>query len=195
VRGPDPILPDQFKGNPPSVAPGFRYQDVGVMTVAQDPQFPMSTRFGTLSGYFSTGGNTYFDVIPTAHEFRDTLAITRGAHSMKFGAEFATSEAYRHEVYNADGASFDFGGTRLGNDFAEFLTGLPTNFQQYSTLRGDNLFKTFAAFFQDDWKIASNFTLNLGLRYEPYFGIHDGNNEIIAYRAGVQSTLLPDAPR
>jgi outer membrane receptor protein involved in Fe transport len=195
VRGPDPILPDQFKGNPPTVAPGFRYQNVGVMTVAQDPEFPMSTRLGNISGYFNTGGNTYFDVIPTAHEIRDTLAVTRGAHSLKFGGEFATSKAYRHEVFNADGASFDFGGTRLGNGFAEFLTGLPTNFQQYSTLRSDNLFKTFAAFIQDDWKIASNFTLNLGLRYEPYFGIHDGNDEIIAYRSGVQSALLPNAPR
>jgi len=194
VRGPDPILPEQFPGDPPDVAPGLRYQDFGVLTTAQDPQYPMSTRLGTISGYFGTGGNTYFDVVPTAHEFRETLAVTRGAHSMKIGVEFATSRANRHEVYNADGASFNFGGTRLGNGFAEWLTGLPTNFQQYSTLRSDNLFKTFAAFFQDDWKIAPNFTLNLGVRYEPYFGIHDGNNEIIAYRPGMQSKLLPNAP-
>jgi outer membrane receptor protein involved in Fe transport len=194
VRGPDPILPDQFKGNPPAVAPGLRYQYFGVQTVAQDARYPMSTRLGTLSGYFSTGGNTYFDVVPTAHEFRDTLSVTRGAHSLKFGFEFAMSEANRHEVYNADGASFDFGGTRAGNGFAEWLTGMPTNFQQYSTLRTDNIFKTFGAFVQDDWKIAPNLTLNLGLRYEPYFGIRDGNNEIIAYRPGMQSTLLPNAP-
>jgi outer membrane receptor protein involved in Fe transport len=194
VRGPDPILPDQFPGDPPNVAPGFRYQDVGVMTTPQDPQYPMSTRLGTISGYFSTNGNTYFDVVPTAHEIRDTLAVTKGGHSLKFGAEWATSEANRHEIYNADGASYDFGGTRAANGFAEFLMGLPTNFQQYSTLRSDNLFKTFAAFVQDDWKIAPNLTLNLGLRYEPYFGIRDGHNEIIGYRPGQQSTLLPNAP-
>jgi outer membrane receptor protein involved in Fe transport len=194
VRGPDPILPDQFPGKPPAIAPGLRYQDFGVMTTAQDPQFPMSTRLGTISGYFGTGGNTYFDVVPTAHEIRDTLAVTRGAHSLKFGFEFATSEANRNEVYNADGASFDFNGTRAGNGFAEWLLGRPSNFQQYSTLRSDNLFKTFGAFAQDDWKITSNFTLNIGLRYEPYFGIRDGHNEIIAYRPGMQSKLLPNAP-
>src|SRR3954451_18686876 len=144
VRSPDPILPDQFPGKPPAVAPGLRYQDFGVMTTPQDPSFPMSTRLGTLSGYFSTGGNTYFDVVPTAHEIRETLSVTRGAHSVKFGFEWAASEANRHEVFNADGASFDFGGTRAGNGFAEWLLGLPTNFQQYSTLRSDNLFKTFA---------------------------------------------------
>jgi outer membrane receptor protein involved in Fe transport len=194
VRSADPILPDQFPGQPPKIAAGLRYQDFGVMTTAQDPQYPMSTRLGSFSGYFGTGGNTYFDVVPTAHEIRDTLSVTHGAHSLKVGFEFAMSEANRHEVYNADGTSFDFGGTRAGNGWAEWLLGLPTNFQQYSTLRSDNIFKTFAGFVQDDWKLAPNFTLNLGLRYEPYFGIRDGHNEIIAYRPGMQSTLLPNAP-
>ncbi len=195
VRAADPILPAQFPGKPPAVAPGLRYQDFGVNTVAQNPQYPYSTRLGSFSGYFGTGGNTYFDVVPTAHEIRDTATVTRGAHLVKFGFEFALSEANRHEVYNADGASFDFNGSRAGNGFAEWLLGLPTSFQQYSTLRTDNQFKTFGAFAQDDWKIRPNLTLNLGIRYEPYFGIHDGHNEIVAYRPGQQSTLYPNAPR
>ena len=195
VRAADPILPDQFPGTPPSVAPGLRYQYFGVNTVAQAPQYPYSTRLGSFAGYFGTGGNTYFDVIPTAHEIRDTLALTHGAHSIKLGVEIAFSDANRNEVFNADGASYNFGGTRAGNGWAEWMLGLPTSFQQYSTLRTDNIYNTFAAFVQDDWKIRSNLTLNLGLRYEPYFGIHDGNNEIIAYRRGQQSTLLPNAPR
>src|SRR6476661_8025501 len=44
VRAADPILPDQFPGSPPSVAPGLRYQYFGVNTVAQAPQYPYSTR-------------------------------------------------------------------------------------------------------------------------------------------------------
>ncbi len=195
VRAANPILPGQFPGKPPGIAPGLRYQNFGVMTTAQAPEFPYSTRLGAFAGYFGTGGNTYFDVVPTAHEIRDTVALTRGAHSVKVGAEVAFSDANRHEVFNADGASFNFGGTRAGNGWAEWLLGLPTSFQQYSTLRSDNIFNTFAAFVQDDWKLRPNFTLNLGLRYEPYFGIHDGNNEIIAFRRGQQSTLLPNAPR
>ncbi|HXJ44008.1 MAG TPA: carboxypeptidase regulatory-like domain-containing protein, partial [Bryobacteraceae bacterium] len=178
VRAADPILPDMFPGKPPAIAPGLRYQYFGVNTTAQAPQFPYSTRLGSFAGYFSTGGNTYFDVVPTAHEFRDTATVTRGAHLIRIGFEFALSEANRNEVFNADGASFDFNGSRAGNGFAEWLLGTPTNFQQYSTLRTDNQFKTFGAFVQDDWKVRPNLTVNLGLRYEPYFGIHDGHNEI-----------------
>lgn len=194
VRAADPILPDQFPGKPPEVAPGLRYQNFGVNTAAQAPQYPYSTRLGSFSGYFGTGGNTYFDVVPTAHEIRDTATLTRGAHLIKLGFDFALSEASRHEIFNADGASFDFNGSRAGNGFAEWLLGLPTSFQQYSTLRTDNQYKTFGAFIQDDWKVRPNLTLNLGLRWEPYFGIHDGRNEIIAYRPGVQSTKYPNAP-
>jgi len=194
VRAADPILPDQFPGKPPAVAPGLRYQYFGVKTTAQDPQYPYSTRLGSFAGYFGTGGNTYFDVVPFAHEVRDTLAFTRGAHSIRLGVEVAFSDANRHEVFNADGASFNFGGTRAGNGWAEWMLGLPTNFQQYSTLRSDNIFNTFAAFVQDDWKARPNLTVNFGLRYEPYFGIHDGNNEIIAFHRGQQSALLPNAP-
>jgi len=194
ARAADPILPDQFPGKPPEVAPGLRYQYFGVNTSPQAPQYPYSTRLGSFSGYFSTGGNTYFDVVPTAHEIRDTVTITKGAHLIKMGFDFALSEASRHEIFNADGASFDFNGSRAGNGFAEWLLGLPTSFQQYSTLRTDNQYKSVGAFIQDDWKVHPNLTLNLGLRYEPYFGIHDGHNEIIAYRPGVQSTKYPNAP-
>ncbi len=195
VRGPDPILPDKFPGTPPTVAPGLRYQDFGVKTVAQAPQYPMSTRLGSLAGYFGTGGNTYFDVVPTAHELRDTVTITRGAHIIKLGVETSLNDANRHEIFNADGASFTFGGTRAANGLAEWLLGAPTNFMQYSTLQTDNVFNTFAAFAQDDWKIRPTLTFNLGLRYEPYFGIHDGHNEIVAFRRGQQSQLFPNSPR
>ena len=114
---------------------------------------------------------------------------------MKFGGSSSRlSEAYRHEVFNADGASFDFKAREPETAGRNGCPASPTNFQQYSMLRTDNLFKTFGAFVQDDWKIASNLTLNLGLRYEPYFGIHDGNDEIIAYRPGANPRCFPNAP-
>jgi hypothetical protein len=194
VRFAEPILPDQFPGKPPTLAPGLRFQDVGVQTTPSNPQYTVAPRFGSITGYFSMSGNTYFDVNPYVHEFRDALTITRGAHLIKVGAEFTFNEAYRHESNAADGSSFGWNGSRATNGWAEFLLGLPNTYNQQSLLRTDSLYNSFAAFVQDDWKIRSNLTLNLGLRYEPAMGIHDGNNEIIAFRPGQQSTLYPRAP-
>jgi len=132
-------------------------------------------------------------VNPFVHEFRDSLTITRGAHLIKLGAEFTRTEVYRHESNAADGSSFGWNGSRANNGWAEFLLGLPNTYNQQSLLRTDSLYNAFAAFIQDDWKVRPNLTLNLGLRYEPAMGIHDGNNEIIAYRPGQQSVLYPRA--
>jgi len=194
VRYANPILPDQFPGKPPTLAPGLRFQDVGVNTTPSNPQYTVAPRFGSITGYFNMTGNTYFGVNPFVHEFRDALTITQGAHLIKVGAEFTKSEAYRHESNAADGSSFGWNGSRATNGWAEFLLGLPNTYNQQSLLRTDSLYNAFAVFVQDDWKVRPNLTLNLGLRFEPAMGIHDGNNEIIAYRPGQQSVVYPTAP-
>src|SRR5579863_1697846 len=50
-RNCDPIDPKQYPGGS-GVAPGFRFQDAGVMTVPSDPKYVVSTRFGSIAGYF-----------------------------------------------------------------------------------------------------------------------------------------------
>src|SRR5260370_9702717 len=88
VRYANPILPDQFPGKPPSLAPALRFQDVRVNTTPSNPQHTAAPRFGSITGYFTMTGNTYFGVNPFVHEFRDALTITRGAHLIKIDAEF-----------------------------------------------------------------------------------------------------------
>jgi hypothetical protein len=193
-RNCDPIDPAQYPGGP-GEAPGFRFQDVGVMTVPSDPKYVVSTRFGSIAGYFGTNGNTYFDVTPWVDEVRDSLTITLGSHLIKLGGEFSHTEAYRHENISADGSAYNWGGSIANNGWAEYLLGRPNQYsQESSTVRTDSIYDSFGAFVQDDWKVRRNLTLNLGLRWEPSLGVIDGNGETTAFRPGEQSVLYPNAP-
>lgn len=59
----------------------------------------------------------------------------------------------------------------------------------------DNYRQTLWGFFgQDTIKATPRFTLTLGLRYDPYLGFHDLDNQSTAFRPGEQSVVYPTAP-
>ncbi len=195
ARGPVPILPGEYKGNPPAVAAGLRLSDLGVRTKSATPEYPMNTRLGTIAGYFGFAGENFVEFAPNAHEVRNVLTWTRAGHMIKVGGEYAYSVATRNASNESDGNSFGWNASRANNGWAEYLLGLPSSFTQQSILRTDNRFHTIGLFVQDDWKISRSLTVNLGLRWEPGLGIYDGRNEIASFRAGLQSTQYPNAPR
>jgi outer membrane receptor protein involved in Fe transport len=195
ARGPVPILPDKYPGNPPTVASGLRLSDLGVQTKSATPQYPMNTRLGAIAGYFAFNGENFVEFFPNAHEVRNLATWTRGAHMIKFGGEYAYSRAERNASNESDGNTFAWNATRANNGYGEFLLGLPSSYTQQSLLRTDNRFHTIGLFIQDDWKAGRSFTLNLGLRWEPGLGIYDGRDEIASFRPGQQSAQYPKAPR
>lgn len=195
ARGPVPILPGEFKGNPPTVAAGLRLSDLGVRTKSATPAYPMNTRLGTIAGYFGFAGENFVEFAPNAHELRNSLTWTKAGHIVKVGGEYAYSVATRNASNESDGNSFNWNASRANNGWAEFLLGLPSSYTQQSILRTDNRFHTIGLFVQDDWKVSRSLTINMGLRWEPGLGIYDGRDEIASFRAGQQSTLFPNAPR
>jgi Carboxypeptidase regulatory-like domain len=104
-------------------------------------------------------------------QLSDSVTYNLGRHELKFGMEWL----YRHDAFsisqNSNG-NFSFVGTYSGDAVADMLLGYPDNVTRsaFQTLQGswDN-FKSW--YFNDNFRVLPNLTLNLGLRYEvdPFF--------------------------
>jgi hypothetical protein len=118
------------------------------------------------------GSNAEFKRAVNVYNYMDNLAYTTGNHQVKVGADI---RRYLFNAYNAGPNMFIFTGARTagaggpGNPMADFLLGLPTQTISFDGSPTGNTRKfEFAAYAQDDWKIAPRLTLNYGLRWEFY---------------------------
>ena len=128
-------------------------------------------------GYNSTVGDShYVPEIDTdnTYEFSDTVSWVHGRHSIKFGAD---NKNWTRNFYQAQApfGSFAFTGQFTsnlaagvgGNAIADLLLGIPISSLQDGLAQKDYTTYWEPGFYaQDDWKVARNFTLNIGLRYE-----------------------------
>lgn len=127
-----------------SIPPQFVYSGVDVFGVSDRPTFRVQNKW----------------------EMSESFSYARGAHTFKFGASYA------HIGFNTNGpaagafGSFDYASAE------DFLTDRVIDVFQVE-VEGADTARTvrqnvFGFYFQDDWQFRPNFTLNLGLRYEPY---------------------------
>jgi hypothetical protein len=99
----------------------------------------------------------------------DMITLTKGPHTVKAGVEYKRQEldAPYFDVF-PNGEIF-YLGFLDGNPFEDFLSGLSgLSVIGSGTNSLHNRANDLSAFVQDDWKINSRLTLNLGLRYDYY---------------------------
>ena len=108
------------------------------------------------------GANPTYFYRWNSFQYYDDAFFTRGKHSIKFGGSIERMQLNATGLSNPNGV-FTFKGLQnfLTNQSAKFNSGIG------STLHSRGYRQTlFGAYLQDDWRIRSNLTLNLGLRYE-----------------------------
>ena len=114
--------------------------------------------------------------------YRDNVTKSLGKHKLVFGGYFMNAE--KNEMAYTDlGGDLGFDSTSpvsTGNAFADLLMGNIANFSQASSQPKYHInFKIFEPYFQDDYHIRKNLTLNLGLRVS-LFGTFWERNHLIS---------------
>ena len=174
------------------ISQGFANADGTASIVALDPK-GQSVENLNFNG-FSTGAaaNELIQANNT-YQFSDTFSKVLRSHTLKIGGEAHIDQVNANPIAQFNG-SFVFSGTETGVDFADFLIGVPSQYNQ-SQLNPFYARNKYAGLFaQDSWHLRPNLTLNYGLRWDRIAPWSEKHNQISTFVAGGQSVVFPGAP-
>ena len=143
---------------------------------------------------FSTGTNTNeLKQANNTYQLLDNFSKIVGRHTLKIGGEFHFDQVNVNPIAQFNG-SFLFTGSETGLDFADFLLGIPSQYNQsqLNPFYGRN--KYVGVFGQDSWRLSSSLTMNYGLRWDRIEPWYEKYNQISTTEPGKQSVVFPGAP-
>ena len=181
------IFGQRLNSTPPS-ALGFQYQPT--LGLAAGPPYLIVSGYASVGDPITGPQNTY----QNNYQLSDSISLTRGRHSFKFGGDFARTQI--NLLFGiATNGFFVFAPFPFSDSFASFLTGNPVVFFQGGGQFDRALRNVMVAgYAQDEWRVTPHLTINYGLRYEintPYVDVRNRMNE---WAPGVQSKVYPNAP-
>jgi len=144
---------------------------------------------------FSIGTNAnQLKQVNDTFQWIDNFSKVVGRHTMKFGVEFHYDQINTNPIAQFNG-NFLFTGSETGSDFADFLLGIPSQYNQSQLQPFYGRNKYGGLYAQDGWRVRSNLTLNYGLRWDRIEPWYEKNNGISTFEPGKQSVVFPGAPR
>lgn len=146
-----------------------------------------------VDGYFNAFSRFPLNHFRTNTQFSELLSWSAGAHFLKIGGDVRLSRLDLQELFRGD-PWLRFQSTFTGDAAADLLLGLPSQYEQIAEIHNKPRVNEFDLFVQDDWKISRSLTLNLGLRWDPWFPFVDELDKYAQVRPGQQSTVFPTAP-
>jgi hypothetical protein len=171
---------------------GFVNADGTPSIVSIDPKGE-SVENLNFNGYSTGAAANQLTQANNTYEVTDTFSKVLGTHTLKFGGETHFDQANAHPIAQFNG-SFVFSGQETGVDFADFLIGVPNQYNQSQLNPFYARNKYFGLFAQDSWRLVPNLTLNYGLRWDRIAPWTEKYNQISTFVAGAQSAVFPGAP-
>jgi hypothetical protein len=144
---------------------------------------------GTNPGYFNS----------ISWQVADDMDLVRGNHQLSFGGNWIHSsiETVNNRPTNGQ---FTFNGQGTGLSLADFMTGIVSGgFVQGNPVYDFDYNNYIGAYIQDNWRVRSDLTLNVGLRWEPFLPMQNSNNysshfDRARFDQNLHSTVYPQAP-
>jgi carboxypeptidase family protein len=198
----------------------FSFQRSRILRV-QGASLPTYTELGSKVYQYTHGGGTNFYnlgvtngwggpafpgiFISNSPEVSEDFDWNRGAHSLSFGAMWVRPFINADGPFQANG-NFSFSGQRTGGataqdrlGIADFLLGLPSSFTQGGSQIVSEKMHYIGVYMQDVWRLNSHFTMNAGLRWEPYLAAKDQHGFTMAFKLdrfqqNLHSIVYPNAP-
>jgi hypothetical protein len=147
----------------------------------------------TFTGYAPIGdaGNSPTNIGTNNYQWDDDVNLVRGKHSLDFGFELIRLE-YNMFQTGAEHGSEAFATRYTGLAWSDLLFGTPTS-GTYSFPTEVGLRQSDLSFYaQDNYKVNSRLTLNLGVHYENFLGWPwtEVNNKLYNFVPSISTTAL-----
>ncbi len=146
--------------------------------------FPV-INFDGLDAFTTIGDGSNGDNVDNGIRINDSINWVHGRHSVKLGIDLR-HQAYSTVLKSVPSFNFERGETdadslgtqgQSGNAYASFLLGVPDSTFQNAYIHTPRWLSHYiGGFVQDDVKVSSNLTVNLGLRYDVDSPRHEAAN-------------------
>lgn len=167
------------------------YSTLGINTYNdKTPQW-----FFNVAGYFGINSGDTNTFLRNEIQFLDTVRFTKGRHEIAAGVDYSYGQGNTVNNFRANGRfTFSNAAGYTGDALADFYLGRFSTFEQAIGEYKNTRMHSFATFLQDTYRVNRQLTLNLGLRWDPFFPYTDVTNRLACYRPGEKSTVYVNAP-
>ena len=162
--------------------------------------FPLANNVGSrmpevqLQGpYNTTWSSSYFPWKNSyeGYETRDDLSWTKNKHQFKFGFSYLHDPKNQQLQANTQGTAVFSPSTFSGDSYVNFLLGDAASFTQLQFLAGKHwVNNNYGAYFNDNWHIIPQLTLNLGLRFDGLPHAYERFNQFANFVPAYYDTTL-----
>ena len=160
-------------------------------------QLPVAYVAGLFTLGFSAGGPQ--PRVQNTYQVVDNLSKVWGHHTFKVGFNMDRLEINNPYYNDLNGVYqyFGSGSFSTGNPGADFLLGLPDEYQQGSGAIIRARAREYYSYGQDQWQVKPSLTLTIGVGWDietPYKNLYANGEILDAFHPGQQSTVFPTAP-